>query len=181
MLQKLKEEANKVYTENGAVTHESTGDFCLDLFASIGAIRRESDKDIEQRFVKAYMEDKDIATKILFFARDVRGGLGERRVFRVILKWLANHKEETVKKNLSYIAEYGRFDDLLVLLGTPCEKEMLSLLKAQFDADRRAMREKKEVSLLAKWLPSVNTSNLEAVRMAKKIAKHLLWNKKRTI
>ena len=171
MLQYLKEESNKVYTENGAVTNESTGDFCLDLFATIGAIRRESDSEIEARFVRAYTENKDIATKILFFARDIRGGLGERRVFRIILKWLANNEEETVKKNLSFVAEYGRYDDLLVLFGTPCEKDMLSLIKAQFDADIVSMKENKEVSLLAKWLPSVNTSNKETVLMAKKVAK----------
>ena len=176
MLQYLKEEANKVYTENGAVTNESTGDFCLDLFATVGAIRRESDSEIESRFVRAYTENKDIATKILFFARDVRGGLGERRVFRVILKWLAINEEDTVKKNLKYIAEYGRYDDLLVLTGTPCEKEMLDVIKAQFDADMKAMEDKKEVSLLAKWLPSVNTSNKETVLMAKKIAKSFGMN-----
>lgn len=171
MLQYLKEEANRVYTENGAVTNESTGNFCLDLFATIGAIRRESDSEIESRFVKAYAENKDIATKILFFARDVRGGLGERRVFRVILKFLAETQEETVKKNIKYVAEYGRYDDLLVLMGTPCEKEMLTFIKEQFDVDVKAMEEKEEVSLLAKWLPSVNTSNKQAVLTAKKIAK----------
>ena len=172
MLQYLKEEANKVYTENGAITNESTGDFCLDLFATIGALRRESDGEIESRFVRAYTENKDIATKILFFARDVRGGLGERRVFRIILKWLANNEEETVKKNLEYIAEYGRYDDLLVLMGTPCEKEMLEVLKKQFDADMNAMQDNGQVTLLAKWLPSINTSNKEVVSMAKKIAKY---------
>lgn len=171
MLQYLIEESNKTHTENGAVTNESTGSDCLDLFATIGAIRRESDAEIEARFVRAYTENKDIATKILFFARDIRGGLGERRVFRVILKWLAINEEETVKKNLSFVAEFGRYDDLLVLMGTPCEKEMLSLLKAQFDVDIKAMEDEKEVSLLAKWLPSVNTSNLETVKIAKKIAK----------
>lgn len=176
MLQYLKEESNKVYTENGAVTNESTGSDCLDLFATIGAIRRESDSEIEARFVRAYTENKDIATKILFFARDIRGGLGERRVFRVILKWLANNEEETVKKNLSFVAEYGRYDDLLVLFCTPCEKEMLAILKSQFDADMKAMEEKKEVSLLAKWLPSVNTSNKETVLMAKKVAKAFEMN-----
>ena len=172
MLQYLKEEANKTYTENGAITLSSTGDFCLDFFATVGAIRRDSDSEIESRFVRAYTENKDIATKILFFARDVRGGLGERRVFRVILKWLANNAPETVSKNLKYIAEYGRYDDLLVLMGTPCEKEMLEVIKEQFDVDMKAMEEKKEVSLLAKWLPSVNTSSREAVLKAKKIAKY---------
>lgn len=176
MLQYLKKEANKVYTENGAVTNESTGDFCLDFFATVGAIRRESDCEIESRFVRAYTENKDIATKILFFARDIRGGLGERRVFRVILKWLANNEAETVRKNLPYIAEYGRYDDLLALMGTPCEKDVLTVLKAQYDADIKAMEEKKEVSLLAKWLPSINASNKETVIMAKKIAKFFAMN-----
>ena len=176
MLQYLKKETNKFYTENGAPTNASTGDFCLDLFATIGAIRREKDSEIESRFIRAYMENKDIATKILFFARDIRGGLGERRVFRVILKWLAFNKEETVKKNLKYIAEYGRYDDLLILIGTPCEEEMLAVIKAQFDADIVAMKENKVVSLLAKWLPSINTSNVETVFKAKKVAKAFARN-----
>lgn len=176
MLQYLKEELNKVYTENGAITNESTGDFCLDLFATIGAIRRESESEIISRFVRAYIEDKDIATKILFFARDIRGGLGERRVFRVILKWLAYNEEETVRKNLPYIAEYGRYDDLLVLMGTPCENDMLPFIKMQFNIDINAMKDQKEVSLLAKWLPSINASNNKTVVMAKKIAKFLGMN-----
>ncbi len=172
MLQYLKEESNKVYTENGAVTNESTGDFCLDLFATIGAIRKAEDGEIVSRFVRAYTENKDIATKILFFARDIRGGLGERKVFRVILKWLAYHEADTVKKNLPYVADYGRFDDLLVLMGTPCENDMLAVLKEQFDADIKALKDQKAVSLLAKWLPSVNASNKDTIMTAKKIAKY---------
>lgn len=176
MLQYLKNEANETYTENGAITNATSQSDCLDLFATIGAIRRESNREIESRFIRAYYENKDIATKILFFARDIRGGLGERRVFRVILKWLANNEEETVKKNINYVAEYGRYDDLLVLMGTPCEKEMLEVLKEQYDTDMQSMKEGKEVSLLAKWLPSVNASNKETVMLAKKIAKAFAMN-----
>lgn len=172
MLQYLKEEFNKAYTENGAVTNASSGSDCLDFFATVGAIRRESDGEIQARFVRAYTENKDIATKILFFARDVRGGLGERRVFRVILKWLACNEAETAKKNLPFVAEYGRYDDLLCLIGTPCEEDALALLKAQFDLDVSAMEENGKASLLAKWLPSVNASNEETVKTAKKIAKY---------
>ena len=54
MLEYIREEANKTYTENGAVTLESTGSECLDLFASIGALRRESDEEIILRFARAY-------------------------------------------------------------------------------------------------------------------------------
>ena len=170
MLEFLKREANKTYTENGAVTYRSTGRDCLDLFATIGALRRESEQEITARFLRAYEEDPDLAMKILFYGRDVRGGLGERRVFRILLRWLAVSKPESVVRNLPYIAEYGRWDDVLVLLDTPCRDEALALLKQQFDADLAALSSAGEVSLLGKWLPSVNASNDETVRVAKQIA-----------
>ena len=171
MLETLKKTANKTCTENGAVTNRSTGKDCLDLFAAIGALRRESDQEIAARFMRAYTENPDIAMKILFFSRDIRGGLGERRVFRTILKWMAEHEKHSLVRNLPYIAEYGRWDDILVLLDTPCRAEALELLKEQFRADLAALENGSEVSLLGKWLPSVNTSSEESVRAAKQIAK----------
>ena len=176
MLNYLKQEANKTVTENGAVTHMTTESDCLDLFATIGALRRESDSEIVTRFVRAYSENRDIAMKLLFFARDIRGGLGERRVFKVILNWLANNEPATVRKNIVHVAEYGRYDDLLCLMDTACEKEMLDVLKAQFEADTEALKNGGEVSLLAKWLPSVNASSSETVLCAKKIARHFGMN-----
>ena len=176
MLNYLKQEANKTVTENGAATHITTESDCLDLFATIGALRRESDSEIVTRFIRAYSENKDIAMKLLFFARDIRGGLGERRVFKVILNWLANNEPQTVRKNLEHVAEYGRFDDLLCLMGTACEKDMLDVLKAQFESDNNVLANGGEVSLLAKWLPSVNASSSETVLYAKKIAKHFGLN-----
>ncbi|MDO4488893.1 MAG: DUF2828 family protein [Eubacteriales bacterium] len=192
MLEYIKQEANMTLTENGAVTNASTGSECLDLFATIGAIRRQSDNEIIKRFVRAYTENPDIAMKLLFFARDIRGGLGERRVFRVIFNWLAENAPSSVKKNLEYVAEFGRFDDLLSLMGTQCEKEMLSLIKKQFEADMSVLgsinsdegAEKhisvdgKGISLLGKWLPSVNASNKGTIRNAKKIAAYLGMNDK---
>jgi len=108
MLEALKKENNITLTENGAVTQKSTQSDCLDLFATIGALRRESDEEIIARFVRAFTEDRDLAMKTLFYARDVRGGLGERRVFRTILRYLAVNAPESVKKNIPYIAEFGR-------------------------------------------------------------------------
>ena len=171
MLEYLKQEANQTATENGAVTNITTESDCLDLFASIGALRRESDEEIEARFIRAFAENKDIAMKLLFFARDIRGGLGERKVFRVIMKWLANNEPNTVRKNLVHIAEYGRYDDLLSLMGTSCETDMLKVLHEQFNADMEALAQGKEISLLGKWLPSINASNATTVAHAKRIAK----------
>lgn len=173
MLQYLKQESNKTFTENGAVTHSSTLSDCLDLFATVGALRRESEEEIVSRFMHAYTENKDVAMKLLFFARDIRGGLGERRVFRTILKWLSCNKKESLRKNLHYIAEYGRFDDLMILFGTPLEKDMLEYIKTQLYRDLEGMENGGDVSLLAKWLPSVNASNAETKRLAKKVARFL--------
>ena len=176
MLEYLKQEANQTATENGAVTNITTESDCLDLFATIGALRRESDEEIEARFIRAFAENKDIAMKLLFFARDVRGGLGERKVFRVIMRWLANNEPNTVHKNLVHIAEYGRYDDLLSLMGTPCEKAMLKVLHEQFNADMDALAQGQEISLLGKWLPSINASNTTTVAHAKRIAKYFGMN-----
>ena len=171
MLEVLKKTANKTYTENGAVAHRTSGKDCLDLFAAIGALRRADDQNICSRFLKAYAENPDLAMKILFYARDVRGGLGERRVFRSILAWLASNEKGSVVRNLPYIAEYGRWDDVLVLLKTPCRQEALALLEEQFREDFAALEAGGDISLLGKWLPSVNASNQETVVMAKMIAK----------
>ena len=171
MLEYLKTNANKTYTENGAATHRSTGKECLDLFASIGALRRESEREITDRFLRAYAEDADLAMKIAFFARDVRGGLGERRVFRTILRWLAENHRASLVRNLPHVAEYGRWDDLLVLLDTPCRTEVLDLLEEQVGCDLTCLLKGEEVSLLGKWLPSANASNADTVRRAKIIAR----------
>lgn len=173
MLRFLKKEANIALTENGALTYRTTQSDCLDLFATIGALRRESDSEIQSRFLRAYAENPDLAMKLLFYARDIRGGLGERRVFRTILAWLAMEYPASVEKNISHIAEYGRFDDLLILLDTPCEKAVLAYIKTQLAFDLANLAEQGEVSLLAKWLPSVNASNEKTVRTAKYIARKL--------
>ena len=176
MLQYLKNEANLTHTENGAVTYQSTQSECLDLYATIGALRRESDEEITNRFLRAYAENADLAMKTLFFARDIRGGIGERRVFRTILKWLAHNELQSVEKNIPYIAEYGRYDDLLALMGTKCERVVLAYIKKQLETDCKALEAGESVSLLAKWLPSVNASNEDAIRQAKRIARALGMN-----
>ena len=176
MLEFLKKEANRTYTENMAVTHATTCSDCLDLFAAVGALRGAQDGDIESRFMRAYAENPDIAMKLAFFARDVRGGLGERRVFRAILGWLAKNEPESVRKNIENVPEFGRFDDLLTLIGSRCEADALGFVSAQLESDVRAMENNLAVSLLAKWLPSVNASNAAAVKTAKRVARFLGMN-----
>lgn len=173
MLEYLKNEANRTRTENGAETYRSTKSDCLDFFAVAGALRNAKDEDILRRFILAFGEDPDLAMKILFYARDIRGGLGERNLFRIILHWLADNYPSTVRRNMGNIAEYGRYDDMLELIGTVCENDAMEHIQTQLELDMAAMEEGRNVSLLAKWLPSVNTSNSETVRKAKVIARAL--------
>ena len=169
MLKQLKEEANYTLTENLALTHKSTLSDCLDLFATIGALRNSHPGEIITRFMRAFTEDRDMAAKIAFYGRDIRGGLGERRTFRVILQWLAENSPSTISKNISLIPEYGRYDDILELLGTKCEQSALSLIASQLKSDM----DSESPSLLAKWLPSVNASSSETRQKALAVAKTL--------
>jgi hypothetical protein len=86
--------SNDSLTNNGAVTHSTAGMYCLDLFFIAGASRFMSEEDILKAFIRAYREDKNTALKILFWARDARGGAGEKRFFQVIMKSLSVSEPE---------------------------------------------------------------------------------------
>ena len=171
MRQSMKKLFNLTCTENGAATLRSTGSACLDLFATIGALRGASRDEINVRFLRAFAENPDLAMKLLFYARDIRGGLGERRVFRVVLAWLADNEPAALRRNLPYVAEYGRWDDLLALLDTPAEADAVAVLRGQLEADLAALQDGQPVSLLGKWLPSANASGAETARQAKRLAR----------
>lgn len=173
MLNALKSEANITRTENGALAYRSTQSACLDLFAVCGALRQARRHEILLKFMRAYAECPDTAMRILFYTRDIRGGLGERRFFTTVVHYLADVRPASVLKNLHLFAEYGRYDDLLTLLGTKCEAALGKFIRTQLDADLAALDEGKSVSLLAKWLPSINASCSDTREQAKRICRLL--------
>ena len=155
---------NFTETENGAVAHKSTLNKVYDMFALGGAYRNRTDEDCILLFKNAIKEDETLALKCLFYLRDIRGGgQGERRFFRVCFNWLAKNYPEIARRNLINIAEYGRYDDLYCVVGTPVEKDMFALIKEQLEKDIASMNESEKagVSLLAKWLKSENASSKE--------------------
>lgn len=172
-LNALKQENNYTITERGAVALKSTNSALVDLFGQIGAMRKRHEKDIESAFAKAFAEDRLLATKMAFYARNIRGGLGERRAARVIFRYLANLYPDIIRKNIQYIPLFGRYDDLYEFVGTPVEEDMWQLIREQWDLDIENMRKGNPVSLLAKWLKSVNTSSEESNRLGKLTAKKL--------
>lgn len=165
----MKNATNFTYTENGALTHKTTNSNLLDMFALGGSMRKRSEEDIILMFKKAYEENDIYALKCLFYLRDVRGGQGERRFFRVVMKWLADHETAAAKRNLKYIAEFGRWDDLYVFDGTALEDDAYDIIKNQLALDVQC----KTPSLLAKWLKSENTSSSKSQYLGMKTRKHL--------
>lgn len=169
LLTGMKNQLNFTETENGAVAVKSTKSAIVDLFAQIGAMRTREDADIARNFELAFKEDKLAATKMAFYARDVRGGLGERKTFRAILKYLANYQLPVLLLNLELVPEYGRWDDFFVLFDTPAEKAMMELIAKQLKEDKVA----EYPTLLAKWMPSENASSKETRKRAIQFAEFM--------
>lgn len=165
-------------TENGALGYATTGKCLLDMNFKLASYRNMSEDAITADFAKAFAEDPELAVKFLFFAGDVRGGAGERRLFRVCLKWLADMRPRWVKALIPLVAEYNRWDSLLCLFDTPVEADMLELLKSQFGKDALDRVSGRPVSLLAKWLPSANTSSKATRQLARRIIKAWGWSER---
>ena len=167
-------------TENGAFAYESTAQGALlDLFSQIGALRPRTEDEIARKFAAAFKEDKLLATKMMFYAGDIRqGGLGERRTFRICLRWMAENYPAIVVKNIHLIPYFNRFDTLFVLVGTECESLMWELIAETLTKDIKAMKASRNgkhvpASLLAKWMPSENTSSAKTRALAAKAIKAL--------
>lgn len=133
--------ATESVTENGMPTFTSSMSDVVDLFFNAGASRG---KNIIPTFSKAFNTDKVLATRVALWARDVRGGAGERQVFKDILKYMAGKDSEFTRQILTKVPELGRWDDLFVLFGTPLERDALRLIAGALnDGD----------ALCSKWCP----------------------------
>lgn len=146
---------NKKMTENGARGYATTGKALVDLNFAVASLRSMTEVQIIKKFIPAFYEDRMLAMKWLFFLRDVRGGLGERRTFRIIIRYLAGNAPEMICELVDIMAEYGRYDDLLYMLDTPLENEVLTVLKGQLEQDIINMKESEKISLCAKWMPEM--------------------------
>lgn len=168
-----KNETKFTTTENGALALNTTSNALLDFYSVVGALRKADDNRIFRLFEEAYKEDPLYAVKALFYARDIRSGLGERSVFRKLLKYCADYHKEAIKNNITLIPEYGRYDDLYSLIGTDLEDLMWDYMKVRFASDLEAMSNNKPVSLLAKWVKSADASSPNTRKLGIYTAKKL--------
>jgi len=132
---------NRTFTENEMPTNETSLDANVDFFGSIASARSWNESDIIQAFENAMNENPLIAMKTLFYARDIRGGQGERRIFRVCLEHLCSMYPEIFHKNLPLVPMYGRWDDMFGC----SDRKVLEFIKYGLTV--------KQDGLLAKWLP----------------------------
>lgn len=172
LVNELEKSTNVAYTANGAISNRTSLDAVLDFFASAGAMRYSEGGKIFDLFHKAFVQDNLLALKCLFYFRDIRGGQGERKAFRVIFKQLGHLHPEKVNRNLENVVKYGRWDDLFCLENTKAWFQASKFIQKQFETD--VVNENTglhSVSLLAKWLPSVNASSQITKNRGKYFAK----------
>lgn len=163
LLNALHVETSKGITRNGAETFTITESALLDFYAQAGSMRNNKTKALEL-FKKAYFENNLNAIKVLFYLRDIRGGQGERGLFRICLEWLGTDEQETFNKIIEHVPEYGRWDDIFF-----DNDKCFDIIKATLAIDKVS----DTPSLLAKWLPTINTSSRATKNKAKFIADKL--------
>lgn len=175
----VKMNTNTKLTENGAVAYSTLGNALTDLFAQVGSLRPRTEAEIAKKYADAFAVDALLATKMLFYAGNVRGGLGERRTFRICLKWLATNHPSIVIKNIELIPHFNRWDSLFVLIGTKAEADMWKFVAKQMNADMaavaasKATRKPQAISLLAKWMPTETASSKNTRDLAFKAMRNL--------
>lgn len=157
---------NTITNTKDSLYYASTYNSNLDVFTML--TRYNSDEEIIKLFNNALNEDEDLALANLLYILDIRNGKGERRIFKTIFKDLCINHTSCALRVLPFIAELGRYDYILVGLDTPINNEIISLIKKQLDEDL----ESENPSLLAKWLPSHRSHNVNNL-IAKKIIKGL--------
>ena len=168
---------NVSVTENGALGFATTNNKLVDLNFRVPSMREHgvSEKDIYNFADVLISDDMEYAVKWLFYVRDVREGLGEKKVFNKLFTIFYVQCTPYAIECIKLIAEYGRWKDLVDL----CENPNLSLRDNCLNEIEKQLREDisnyqagKSISLLAKWLPSINASN-KARKFARVICKKL--------
>lgn len=171
-------------TENGALSYETSMKPLVDCNFRVANYRRSigDNEMFLSDITKAFKSDEMMTFLWLFFLRDCRGGLGERQLFREAMVMLSNTNPALVLSVLDKIPYYGRWDDLISITletnNSTVFKTGISYIKDEIKMDIERMKLNLDVSLLAKWMPSINTSSKDTVRKARKLSKALGYTEK---
>lgn len=134
-------------TENMMPTHSTSGNYLVDLFFKMGGCRDLGVNELIPWLIKSMGEDELLTLKAIFYNRNIRGGQGERRSFRIFWRWICENNPEYALKNIENVPYFGRWDDLLAGLMTPVEKQTMDFILYSL---------KNKDGLCAKWMPREN-------------------------
>lgn len=176
-VEKMEKEQTQ-YSENGALMYDTTGSALLDLTYKIPSLRNGIDTNL---FDKAMKDDAFHALKWLLYLRDIKEGSGERKSFREYAVYLCNNYSEYYWKAFlkSGIDNYGRWDDYIYIAYNSndfVKKFIYNIISKQLELDIDGFMEGKQISLLAKWLPSINASSKQTKNMAKEVCRYLVMD-----
>lgn len=163
----MNREVNSTVTEKGHYALSTTGSYLLDLYGIAGGMRERPAEDITSLFEAGFREDPRLAMKLMFYIRDVRGGVGERRTGKLLMTYVANKYPDIMIQVIPCIPFYGRWDDLYSLVGTPVQEAAIELIKLTLLDDKKNKDEGKSISLCAKWAKSINSRRDNDKRLAK--------------
>ena len=157
---------NTITNTKGSEYYMTTYNSNLDVFSMLS--RYNSDEEIIRLFNNALNENECLALANLLYILDIRGGKGERRIFKTVFKDLCINHATLALRILPFISELGRYDYILEGINTPIENTVIYLIKKQLEMDINSTNP----SLLAKWLPSHRTHKTNN-KIAKRIIKGL--------
>lgn len=169
---------NVSVTENGAVGFKTTHNEVTDFFYKISSQRDKTDIEVKKQIRKLFNSGDPYLLKFIFYVRDIESGLGERRLFRLMLEELLkvdfDGKDSIFKYIITkWIPIFGRFDDAFVFIGTKYEPVLVDFVRNTLISDLKALKDGKNITLLAKWMPSMNASNKKTREMGEFFAKKL--------
>lgn len=141
-----KAEDNVGVTANGAVSHASSLNPLVDLFAILGAVRGKDFSTFQTAFEKAYAANRKLTLQMTLWVRDVRGGAGERETTRQILRFLEENHQDDLSEIIPVLAEYGRWDDLLIFTNPQVKLDAYRTIEAHLRSGN---------ALCAKWMPRI--------------------------
>lgn len=185
--------SNISYTENGMQGYKTTSSPYLDFLYKVSSLRNKNNFELQKEimdFIKNVDENKEYLLKFILYIRDPRNGLGERRTGRELLSTLLidfdfENKDEVFTWVIKHLQDYGRWDDPIDLYKDTKNKvisvksnEIAKVLENTLADDLVAMEEGKPITLLAKWMPSINTSSEETRKTAKSLIKAFGWQEK---
>lgn len=174
----MRVQSNQTRTENGGIAYSTTkGGALLDLYAKIGGMRNRDASAIISDWRAARAENPTLADNLVLYARNIRDcGLGERRIGRILLKELGRIEPQKVARNLQTIVDTGRWDDLFIFTDgnyPVIEAKIWQFIAKQLKSDAANKSKNAPISILAKWMPSINTSSQETRKLARRACRYL--------